>query len=512
MIINRDEYRKKVLGCWMGKNIGGTLGAPFEWRRQVNNVSFYAQDLKGDPMPNDDLDIQLIWLIAMEEKGVEIDSQTLGEYWGIFVTPHWVEYGNAKINMRMGLLPPISGTFNNEFKDSCGAYIRSEIWACVTPGCPSMAARYAYEDAIIDHGNGEGTYAEVFCATLESAAFVESDIRKLIDIGLSYIPADCAVAGAVKQAIADFEAGETWREARDHMIEKWRGRMAFNSPNTVSPEDLARGWDEGKLGWDVPSNIGITVIGLLWGGGDFAKTLTTAVNCGEDTDCTAATAGSILGIMHGIDVVPEKWIAPIGRKIKTAFLNLGELGFFGAQLPQDVDNLTDRTERIARQVLGRWRLPVEFSDGKPTDLTDLKKESLCASDQGAYLYRNLGGPVFRFPMFNVAVDYCDGPLVADGMAKTIKLRIFNTYKIQANVQVRWHMPEGWQALPSPLGSAYVGAGFLGSRVDMEFRLRADKVTSNVTRLAAELVVDSRPTTMLVPVVLVNGTVPSDRPH
>jgi len=56
--LNREDYRKKVLGCWMGKNIGGTLGAPFEWRRQVNAVSFYTQDLGGEPLPNDDLDIQ----------------------------------------------------------------------------------------------------------------------------------------------------------------------------------------------------------------------------------------------------------------------------------------------------------------------------------------------------------------------------------------------------------------------------------------------------------------------
>ena len=118
MIINREEYRKKVLGCWMGKNIGGTIGAPFEWRRQVNNVTFYTQDLKGEPLPNDDLDIQLALAgRRWRSRGVEIDAQTLGEYWCLFVTPHWVEYGTAKINMRMGLLPPLSGTFNNEYKD-----------------------------------------------------------------------------------------------------------------------------------------------------------------------------------------------------------------------------------------------------------------------------------------------------------------------------------------------------------------------------------------------------------
>ena len=217
--------------------------------------------------------------------------------------------------------------------------------------------------------------------------------------------------------------------------------------------------------------------------------------------------------MHGIDAIPEKWIAPIGRKIKTAFLNLGELGFFGAQLPQDVDDLTDRTERIARQVLLRWRLPVELAEGKPTDLSDLKRETLSAPDSGASLYRNLGGPVFRFPMFNVAVDYCDGPLIVNGAAKSVKLTDINTYKIQAQRPGPVASPGG-MAGASPRRSArhtWVRASS-GTGSTMEFQLLTDKVTSNVTRLAAELVVDSRPTTMLVPVVLVNGTVPSDRPH
>jgi hypothetical protein len=40
MILNANEYLNKVRGCWMGKNIGGTLGAPFEWKRQVNKVTF----------------------------------------------------------------------------------------------------------------------------------------------------------------------------------------------------------------------------------------------------------------------------------------------------------------------------------------------------------------------------------------------------------------------------------------------------------------------------------------
>src|SRR5215469_14779078 len=98
MKLNEADFRDKVLGCWIGKNIGGTIGAPFEFRRQFNDVSFYPQkDLKGEAMPNDDLDIQLLWLIAMEEKGINVTSQRLAEYWVTYVTPHWSEYGTAKV-------------------------------------------------------------------------------------------------------------------------------------------------------------------------------------------------------------------------------------------------------------------------------------------------------------------------------------------------------------------------------------------------------------------------------
>ena len=59
MYITEQELRNKILGCWFGKNVGGTLGAPYEWRRQINNVTFYQDSVNGEPLPNDDLDIQL---------------------------------------------------------------------------------------------------------------------------------------------------------------------------------------------------------------------------------------------------------------------------------------------------------------------------------------------------------------------------------------------------------------------------------------------------------------------
>ncbi len=101
--INRGEYRDKVLGCWTGKNIGGTLGAPMEGRREIFDVNFYVQDLKGKPAPNDDLDLQLIWLLAVEENGIyQVNERVLGEYWLNHITGPWNEYGIGKVNMVMG--------------------------------------------------------------------------------------------------------------------------------------------------------------------------------------------------------------------------------------------------------------------------------------------------------------------------------------------------------------------------------------------------------------------------
>ncbi len=95
-------------------------------------------------------------------------------------------------------LPLRSGSWhnvNNRFRDSCGAFILSEIRACLVPGDPEGAARYAFGDACVDHA-GEGLYAEVFCAAVQSAAFVVQDTATLIGIGLSYIPENCGISRA----------------------------------------------------------------------------------------------------------------------------------------------------------------------------------------------------------------------------------------------------------------------------------------------------------------------------
>ncbi len=300
IFLNKARLQDKIEACWLGKNIGGTLGAPIEGIRSISNITGFHTD---GIMPNDDLDLQLIWLRAVDELGIEgINAQSLSEYWISYVGPWWSEYGIGKRNLQQGILPPMCGeAFNEIWKHSNGAWIRTEIWACLFPAMPEHAVRFAFEDACVDHGLSEGTWAALFVAAIESAAFIIDDIDILIQIGLSKIPADCHVAHSVNIAREGYKKGLTWQETRNKLVE-----------------------DSQEIGWfQAPCNIGFLVVGLLYGEGDFRKTVLTAINCGDDTDCTGATAGSILGIAYGTGHIPEEWRKFVGDEIKTICITGG---------------------------------------------------------------------------------------------------------------------------------------------------------------------------------------------
>jgi hypothetical protein len=206
--------------------------------------------------------------------------------------------------------------------------------------------------------------------------------------------------------------------------------------------------------------------------------------------------------MYGIEAIPQRWIAPIGRRIKAGFLNLGELP---GQIPPDIDNLTGRTERIMQQVLLRHKLPLEVTDGKATDLSGLALESLLAGPETAVLLDNIGRPVFHFAFYDVAVDYGDGPVITSGTPKSIRLRILNTYKVQTNLIVRCYAPDGWRVGPAQCGVVFSPHRWLSRKpIVVEFTLETDRVSQPLNRLVVEITSPGRPLVMLVPIMLLNG--------
>lgn len=101
---------------------------------------------------------------------------------------------------------------------------------------------------------------------VEAAAFAESDVRKLLDIGLSYIPSDCGIARGVRDVVHSYDSGKTWQEARVSLLNEVPG--SFGLLGTL-PEQCDPAIPAGEMGYDAASNVGIVIIGLLYGEGDF---------------------------------------------------------------------------------------------------------------------------------------------------------------------------------------------------------------------------------------------------
>ncbi len=320
LLISHTEYRDKVFACWLGKNIGGTLGTPHEGKRYALGLDFY-EPVPEKALPNDDLDLQLVWLQMLEEQGIDPALPHFAEYWARYADAYpWNEYGFWMRNYSRGLMPPVAGCFENYFVDEMGSPIRSEIWACLHPGDPQAAARMAWKDSVVDHAGGEGMHGEMFWAAVQAAAFVETDARTLIRIGLNMIPLSSHVARSIREALWCHDSGLGWGDARERLASRFGGIQPCNA---------------------VP-NHGFTIVGWLYGQ-DFGDQLCKAVNCGYDTDCTGATLGATLGILGGTKAIPDRWRKPVGLDIVLHQFTRG------LNSPKDITELTDRTVALAEK-------------------------------------------------------------------------------------------------------------------------------------------------------------------
>ncbi len=508
--MNISDYRDKVRACWLGKNIGGSLGTPFECQRGVYEVDFYTHDYSKGALPNDDLDLQLVWLNAAEKYGKNLNAEILGEYWISYIVADVSEYGMGKNNMSYGLQPPLSGWYNNPLKNSCGCFIRSEIWACLAPGHPEIAIKYAYEDGICDHSD-EGLYAEIFCAALQSAAFVESDMHKLTEAALSYIPDDCLVARAVSVAYDGYEKGLTWQETRKRMMFEVPGGFGAVRDGRTEHLDEPRG----ELGMNAPNNIGLMMIGWLYGEGDFSKSLCTAVGCGEDADCTGATLGAILGIIGGTKSISQKWIDPIGDEIKTVCVDLTK--WETLTIPKTVTEFTDRICRLMPTFIPEY---CDLTDEGGIEIKMCESDEL--KDRGTYKGR-VGTSVnvmytFRDKLkeqpfgvrrhsvpFDVTVDYVDGISINNGIEKMMKLHFENNQVIQQWVSVKWSVPEEWVVSPGKETTVCLTQRHgITSLTSVEYTLMPQELKKGKYDLILEIKSNGRLSTMYFPVTFVHG--------
>lgn len=316
------DLAARIRACWLGKNIGGSLGGPHEGRPGPLQLTFY-DPVPAGALPNDDLDLQVVWLHFLREgRHRTVTPDLLAEAWVRHVRFPFDEYGIALRNHALGWRGLARGATDNFFGECMGGAIRSELWACVAAGDPARAAGLAWADASVDHC-GDGVRAEMFHAALQAAAFVESDRERLLDTALAYVPATSRLGAALRLTRALCRDDRDWRAIRDEVI-------ARHATGNFT---------------DVVCNLCFELIGWYEGGGDFGRALCTAVNCGFDTDCTGATLGALLGILDPASI-PARWAAPIGEEIVLS------PQIVAVPPPADLAALTDATLRLREQLAG----------------------------------------------------------------------------------------------------------------------------------------------------------------
>lgn len=352
MKITFENMMDKVHGCWYGKCLGGAAGAPVEGIKKIIETDDFEEIFNPD-LPNDDLDLQLLWLDVLERKGVSISSCDLADAWIEKCWYPFSEYGYFMKNYERGIKPPYTGIINNSFfKEGMGCPIRSEIWGLISAGNPSLASRYAYIDAILDHADNS-VYAEQFLAAAESMAFFEDDMMKLIDKAIGFIPSDSKLNKCFQDVIRCYKNGMEWIDVRKVVLSR------YSHPDFTN----------------VVQNLGFTLIALLYGEKDIRKTINIALKCGYDTDCTCASAAALVGIMVGYKGLGEE----ITSLIKDYFI-------CGIDVKRPSDSIRGLAEDTVRIALGIDNENLEVTD-IPEEFAKIEKvkpyiETVSATEEG----------------------------------------------------------------------------------------------------------------------------------
>ncbi len=347
--LNDTQLRDKILGGWLGRCAGCQLGKPVEgWpyahiRVYLQNRNEYplndyfaAQSTRADGSEwrvnnphatrelinhatrDDDQDYTIMSLVVLREFGLDFTPDDVGKKWLDTLPYHQVYTAERETyrNLIEGYGYPKSATRWNPYREWIGAQIRADGWGYIAPGWPEKAAEFGFRDAAISHTKN-GIYGEMFFAAAIAAAFTTQDMHECIQVALSEIPRESRFAEMVADCLRWVSENPNWEDARMKVDEKYGH---YNWVHTLN-------------------NAALVLLALLYGGNDYEKSICLAVQGGWDTDCNGATVGSILGVMHGADQLPGKWIDPLHDTIvsgvfgvnKTHISTLAEESFSWAQ-------------------------------------------------------------------------------------------------------------------------------------------------------------------------------------
>lgn len=307
--LSRDVLRDKIRGAWAGQMIGVAYGAPTEFKAlgQINEG-----EIKGEPLKNaivqDDLYVEMTFARVMDTVGLDATTANYGEAFKDSQYDLWHANAGARRNLNRGITAPMSGHPRyNIHADDIDFQIEADFIGIMCPGLPRVSNQYCERVGRVMN-YGDGLYGGMFVCGMYTAAYFESDPRKVVEAGLACIPAKSPYAQLVRDLL-DWSAQEPkdWRKVWQKVEDKW-------DKNDPCPDGAFR-----PFNIDAKLNGAYIAFGLLYGQGDWQQTMEIATRCGQDSDCNPSSAMGVLGAMIGYTNIPESYKPALDKLADTKF-------------------------------------------------------------------------------------------------------------------------------------------------------------------------------------------------
>jgi hypothetical protein len=294
------ELRDKIEGGWAGQMIGVSFGAPTEFRylERIFEGEFpkWTPERVSNSLDQDDLYVDMTFAKVLDDKGLDATTADFGAMFREAKYRLWHANLAARRALKRGVPAALSGTPKyNAHANDIDFQIEADFIGMMTPGLPQAANDIALRAGRVMN-YGDGIYGGMFVSCMYSAAFFENDPRKIVEAGLNCIPAKSPYGMLIADVIGwHNQTPGDWKTVWKQLEQKWNKREPC-------PEGALK-----PFNIDAKLNGAYIALGLLYGNGDFGKTIEISTRAGQDSDCNPSSAAGIAGVMLGYRRIPDQW-------------------------------------------------------------------------------------------------------------------------------------------------------------------------------------------------------------
>jgi hypothetical protein len=313
--ISISALEDKIRGGWAGQMIGVSYGAPTEFRAmgRINDAELsWSPERVSNSISQDDLYVEMTFAEVLDRIGLNATSKQYGDMFKNSKYSLWHANAAARRLLNQGIDAPMSGHPKyNAHADDIDFQIESDFIGLMTPGLPQEANKLCERVGHVMN-YGDGLYGGMFFGGMYSAAYFDTDVRRVVEQGLACIPLQSKYGKTIRDLL-DWSAKypDDWRKTWQLIEDKW-------DIDDVCPDGALQ-----PFNIDASINGAYVALGLLYGKGDFSRTVEIATRAGQDSDCNPSSAAGILGVMLGYAKMPDFWKSGIPKisDIKFQFTN-----------------------------------------------------------------------------------------------------------------------------------------------------------------------------------------------